>query len=787
MPASYCASSYHPPSSSSATPCAWLRLVGQSLFLALATGILTAPAEAQSTAGVEVNNPPSALEEVVVTARYTKEPLQQSPIAITALSAEDILERGYVDVSDVANSAPNVAMQENNGIFGRATTAYIRGVGQSDFNYALEPGVAFYLDGVYLGTLISNNIGLMDVDNVQVLRGPQGTLSGKNSEGGTIAITTVKPKGDDSGYAEVGYGNFNQFLFRGAFDVPLVTDHLYLRVSGASERIDGYQRRVDYVCEHPADSGTLLPVAVAPNCQVGTLGGNSIQTARAALRWLPNSAVEVNLSADASQDKGDATPNTTRQILAPIGTGFLGANGLNPSAFITTNNPYTTYAGFHDPAQGYFIPAVDNAQSHGAQATIDWNVGGDMHLKSITGYRWYSMDWGAGQGGAPVLLAGVYNTVEHNQTSEELSLSGTALGGALSWTGGGYYYHGYSWNGGFVDVGFAKFGFSQNNNAKVTDKSGFLHFDYKLGQLAFELGARYTKETKDVTIDELILPISLGIPFVPFTTTGVDLSRTDPKIGVRYSFTPDIMAYAQYSTGFKAGGANPRPTSPQTTGIPFGPEVVKAYEVGLKTEFLNHTLRSNTALFLSDYNDFQATGIAPGGNFLLIVETNIGKAQITGVEEEIQWAPNRNLAFNLNAGWLHWETKSLGNSANCNCGGPTPTSKPPGVPEYTIDAGLQYMFDMDLAGSLTPRLDYNYKAMMWNDSANTPGNYTPGVGLLDVRLTWEPAGRKDWSVMAAVTNATGKFYYTNSLLQPWSFDGVPSAPRLWTVSVRKQF
>jgi|HubBroStandDraft_1064217.scaffolds.fasta_scaffold00304_28 iron complex outermembrane recepter protein len=763
-------------------------LIAPVALVALASLVGTQPSHAQSaTVNSATDTSAPALEEITVTARYKSENLQQAPIAISVVTAADIQARGYVDVADVANSAPNVEMQQNNGVFGRATTAYIRGVGQFDFNYALEPGVAFYLDGVYLGTLISNNIALMDVDNVQVLRGPQGTLSGKNSEGGTISVATVKPKGDGTGYLEAGIGDFSRLTFKGAFDTSLIDDQLFLRVSAASDRYDGYERRIDYVCAHPAESGTLQPVAVAPNCQVGTLGGDSFQTVRAALRWLPASNLEINLSADRSQDNGDATPSTQLALFAPIATGALGSYGLNPNAFIGSNNPYSTYAGFHDVGTGRFIPAVDNSQSWGTAGTIDWDAADGIHVKSITGYRWYGMNWGGQQGGAPVLLAGTYNIVEHNQTSEELQISGHAFDNALDWTGGGYYYHGSSTNGGFVDVAFAGFGFSQNNSAEVTDKSAFLHADYKVGNFGFEAGVRYTKEDKTVNIDELVLPVSDGIPFVPLNSTTENLSRSDPKIGVRYQFTPDVMAYLQYSTGFKAGGANPRPTSPATTGIPFGPEIVKAYEAGLKTEWLDHTLRSNTALFVSNYDDFQATGTVPGANFILIVETNIGKARIYGAEEEIQYEPVRDLKFDLNGGWLHWETLNLGDSANCNCGGPTLTSKPQGVPEYTINAGAQYTFGMGAAGKLTPRLDYNYKAMVWNDAPNTPGNSTPGVGLLDAHLTWTPASHDDWSVIGTLTNATNKFYYTNTLLQPWSLDGVPSPPRMWSVHVRKKF
>jgi iron complex outermembrane receptor protein len=757
-----------------------LQLALLALQPALADGSL------DSTAA---DNDSGTLSEIVVTARFKTENLQQTPIAITAISADDIAAKGFVDVTQLANSAPNVEMQENNSVYGKAATAYIRGIGQNDFNYALEPGVAFYVDGVYLGTLL-----------------------GKNAEGGAISINSVRPKGDDSGYVDVGMGSFGRRIYKGAIDVPVIADQLYLRVSGASDSYDGYQRRVDYFCANPTAITTLEPQAVAPNCNLGTNGGDSTQTARAALRWMPSSSLEVNVAADTAKDRGDPTPNTTLAIIgigAPAGSAppwisLLSGYGINPSQLLGGQHPYLNYQGFSAPAVGNSLPPEDNMDQWGTSGTIDWDVGDGIHVKSITGYRWYGMEWSAMQGGGPVAIAGVNNQVEHNQTSEELQVSGHALDHALDWTAGAYYYHGYSYNGGYVDVDFAHFGFGQNNDAKVTDKSAFLHADYKVGDFGFEAGVRYTRESKTVTIDEDVLPVSAGILFVPNLTSPFDLSRVDPKIGVRYSFTPDLMAYASYSTGFKSGGINPRPTSPAGDGIPFGAETAQAYELGVKSEWLNHRLRSNTALFLSNYKNFQIQGEGPSstGAFINIVETAIGQARIYGIEEELKFEPVRDLLIDVNAGWLHFDTLSLGNSANCNCGGPTLDSQPPGVPEVTVDAGLQYGFLLGAAGKLTPRLDWNYKSLVWNDSPNSSPtntlspsplpNSTPAEGILNFLLTWtsqvdSPSRQGEWSVRGEVTNVTNRFYYLNTLLQPWTLDGVPSPPREWKLIVERRF
>src|ERR1039457_229982 len=172
----------------------------------------------------------AALEEVTVTARRVSENLQRTPVSITAITSEDIDNRGVTSIGDLASEAPNVTLEQNTAGFGKSAIAFIRGVGQYDYLPAFEPGVGFYVDDVYQGTLFGSLVNLTDIGRVEVLRGPQGTLFGKDNEGGAVRFFSPQPTGDNSGSVEAGYGSYNRQQVKGSFDVALVPDQLFLRV-----------------------------------------------------------------------------------------------------------------------------------------------------------------------------------------------------------------------------------------------------------------------------------------------------------------------------------------------------------------------------------------------------------------------------------------------------------------------------------------------------------------------------------------------------------------------------
>jgi len=264
-----------------------------------------------ASAQQDTSSEPGVLQEVVVTAQYKSENLQQTPIAITAVTAEMIEERSVQNILDIAAAAPNVTMRLGSTGFGKSNQAFIRGVGQGDFLLTYSPRVSFYIDDVYHSTVFGSVFDILDVDRVEVLRGPQGTLFGRNAVGGAIRLYSKKPQGDNSGYVELTAGQYRRQGVRGVMDMPLVQDKLMVRLSAGFRSQDGWVDTHNYGCDFPQFAGRLAngtgSSREANGCKTGTLGGGDVLSARVQLRWVANDRLENNLSFDYMNDKSDAT------------------------------------------------------------------------------------------------------------------------------------------------------------------------------------------------------------------------------------------------------------------------------------------------------------------------------------------------------------------------------------------------------------------------------------------------------------------------------------------------
>jgi iron complex outermembrane receptor protein len=775
-----------------------------------------------------------ALETITVTARYREENLQETPIAITAVSAEGLEARGFTNIVDMTKVAPNVTLQQSGSNGGKAAVAYIRGVGQSDFTLAFEPGVGFYIDDVYFGTVFGAMFDLGDIDRVEVLRGPQGTLFGKNNEGGAVRLFSTQPKGDGSGYFEAGYGSYQRFMVKAAYDFSIVPEKLALRLSGGMSRVDGYVTRYDFVCLHPNDpamTGNLPQITVHPDCRLGKEGGDEIETARANFRWTPNADVQVLLSADYLTDKGEPTPTKTLAITTAGTLGRYNENVLmNPaSGFFTgvpidsrfvTDSPYTSYATFKDLSTGISFDPVNNVDAWGFANTVEWNTPAELRVKNVMAYRAYKGSFVYDGTGAPlssVLYANPDFT--HHQFSEELNVSGTLFSDKLDWVGGVYYYDGLSKQGNgpvlltsaeIIPPGVVPFcgpmdgcyglNFITDDPVKVKNKSAFIHGQYHFtDKLSAEVGVRYSDESKTYTFSRILLPTN---PVDPLFTAAFDpdfpslsgfadnpsatskTARWDPKVALQYSWTPDLMTYVQYATGYKGGGINSHPVFADQV-VPFKEEDLRSYEIGAKTQWFDNRLRVNAALFTSDYKDLQITVIGPAGANII---QNAGHIRISGAEGEFEAEPVSDLVLNGSFGYLNYETIDLGAAAGV-VGGPTESSKPPYIPKWKFIVGLQYGIHLGGGGVITPRVDWTYQTDVFNDPSNDPLALQPAYGLLDARLTLDTAD-KHWQGAIVVQNALDKVYYINKYDNTGSFglvDGQPGWPRTVSVTVKRKF
>ena len=775
----------------------------------------------------------AAIDEIIVTARFREERLQDTPIAITAMSTEGLEARNLTSVEEVGDFAPNVILNTSSSGFGPTMVAYIRGMGATDFSLSVEPGVAVYIDDVYHGRPTGSQLDLLDLERVEILRGPQGTLFGKNNIGGAIRLIPKKPQGDGTGYLEFTTGSYNRIDLRGALDATLIPDRLFARIAGSSKKRDGYHKILDYACVNPGDTeyaNSLLGRQVgllglrADNCVVDTNADVDVDSARVALRLLASDDVEINFAFDYTiQDqRAPADKQTVMQICSTCTSEglfagwFNTAPGLGSATYgvdwdqrFMTNSNFTTYERYDDPLTGRKAGNQNDLEHWGFVGTIDWDIG-NLHVTSITGYRDFSAEFGRGSDGSPMPLTMTHDFMEHEQFSQEIRVSSSALDARLDWTVGGYYYDAddsiRSWLIFFPGfVGLATANNDGTDFGKTTNLAGFVHGIYHFNdQLSFTAGIRVTDDEKiqnqtrsyadnigqRPTDPATGLPFPVGFVFLDVPDT--ELSETVPtyKIGLDYRWTDEVMTYFQWSTGFRGGGLNARPTSLLQVRS-FESDSLETFELGLKSDWFDRRLRVNAAAFFGDWTDLQipiVTTDALGNPFF--PTGNAGQADVYGVELEFLAQPFDGLTLEGTLGWVEFEYGDLGPAGDdFVSGGPCASCRSVRTPEWTYSLGAAYTFLLGgNGGTLTLRADYAYQSKYFYDVANTAPE--PGYGLLNARASWESADEL-WRVSIFGTNLTDEFYCSNQL----SFDNPvfarqqcsSGAPSMWGLSARYHF
>jgi iron complex outermembrane receptor protein len=786
------------------------------VFSTLASVAVSGPAIADQATGTT-----DSLEEIVVTAQFRQQNLQDTPLAITAITAAMMEERGQTSLHDLGAQAPNVQLVETGGAFGPGMTASIRGIGQADFDPAFAPGVGIYIDDVYYTSLTGSNFALLDLDRVEVLRGPQGTLSGANSEGGSIKIYSVKPQGDDTGSVKVSYGQRNLIDVQGMADVSLISDSLFMRISGITHQQDGYVTRIDYGCAFPT-SGIPAVGGLQQDCVAGKEGGKDYTGGRIALRWVPSENFEANLTGDVTIDKSETAAvtliavNTTAAGVFPteLNSGFPPCPGgavtcaANPkgvaydSRFVPTN-PYISYASFC--ATGLagntycFSPDTYNKQ-WGTNLNLDWKIGPDLAFKSITGYREFDTMWTEDNDVSPLYGSLGAEHLENHTLTQELRLNGKA-GSVLDYTVGGFYLDQVTTYPTHQVLDYVipglDFEFLGNDPIQETDYAGFANADWHITEaLDLNAGVRYTHQEKDYTYNRYNPPSIGGGPsiFFPPTFSGTQGKysgdKTDYRVDLDYRWVPELMTYVSVSTGFKGGGTNPRPFIPSQI-VPFGPETLTNYEVGAKSDWFDHRLRINMAGYYSKYKDIQLVLLScpqySGGNANepCAAPVNGGDANIYGVELESAFRYG-GLSIQASGSWQRFEYTSVVAATFVPL-----NSTEPGFQPKKWSLGAQYEAHMPNGGSVTPRLDWIYASGYQTVAVPDPNSYLPGYHELNGRITFRPQSDK-WEVSAVGTNLTGKLWYTqifdlSAQSQSGADYGIPAAPRTVWAEFKMKF
>ena len=815
--------------------------------LLIGGALALSPAMASSALAAGPDTPPT-VGEIVVTAQFRETNLQQTPLAISAVTGESLMDRGGSNVMDVARSVPNTVIGPLGSGWGATMAAFIRGVGLGDNILSFEPGVPIYVDDVYNGRPQGSIFDLLDLDRIEVLRGPQGTLFGKNALGGAVRLISKKPVGSNTGYLEASYGSYSRVNIRGAWDGVIVPEKLFAHVSVSSKHADGYFKLLDYVCVHGAGSLGNIQQAASPtsgNCVTDRLGGEGVDSGRIALRWIGSEALEVNLIADYTRQRQEAPADKYTYIADPlhpratdgsfppwwisVPEALYGPGVLYDQRFVTSD-PYTSYARYGtNPADGRFVPNQNDLDHWGVSGTVDYDISPMMHLKAVTAYRHWWNTFGRGDA-SPLGNSATFDDTMHRQFTEEVQLTGTVE--KLDYAFGGFYYNAYDRNRGFDSLlppGPPPNGFYDHDlrDTQTThDYALFAHGVYHLtDQLTFTAGVRYTNDKKDARIVRTNRYTTVG----DFTSTvNVKATRWNPMAELSYQVTPDLMTYALYSTGFRGGGYSPRP-SDAVQAVPFGPEDVTNYELGFKSEWFDHRVRFNGDVFYMRDNGQQnfKVDLDSLGN-IWFHELNAGNSINSGVELELQARPIRGLQIDSALGYLHYRLKDNELSrttlicTHFSDGSLCPQTR---APEWTFSAGIQYRLEMGGLGSITPRLDAQVisrvyfavpaagcsvafplggacpegkvvgpdKAVLISTAASGVAgglDYQPGYTLLNGRLTWEsPDGL--WSVAGSVTNLTNKAYFYGKLALAVNSlgreQGNIAPPRQWLLTVRRNF
>lgn len=757
----------------------------------------TAPdAEAPAAAPTQAEETPSLdnpLADIVVTAQKRETRLQDTPIAITAITDQGLVARSASDVSAVASIAPNVQFQGSAPLSGGSfnATVFIRGIGQNDASVFNDPGVGVYLDGVYLGRSTGAVLELADIERIEVLRGPQGTLFGKNAVGGAVNIISKQPTSEFEASATGTVGNFDRTDISAVVSGPIVGDAVLGRLSVGYFKRDGYVRRL-------TDNELL--------------GDKNVFGARGQVHIRASDALGIDLSGDYTRIRQNSAALTLLAV-SPTGAPFLnifnqavaptlpivapnGIKSLNSSW--VTGDPYTTWQSG---------PNVNDLDQYGFTGTAILDVAYNLSIRSITAYRNLKSTFGRDGDNTPYDFRHTFDVIDQNQFSQELQLLGDLWDKRLEFVVGAYYFHERAVDDAIITLASGVYSaagppprnnvaldlvFRQFNDIRSRSLAGFMSGTFHITDtLSTTFGLRYTDERKTLftferrfasgtfIVDPNVLRILYGR--YPLQRSWSDWS---PRIGLEYKPDDDILLYASASKGFKSGSFNGRATGSSADVRPFDPETVWNYEAGIKSQLLGRRLTLNLTGFRMDYKDIQITVNRTPDNFV----ANAAAARLQGAELEFRAVPIDGVSFDGTVGYLDAKYDRVGGVGLVL---PiTTASRLVRAPRWTANAGAQYDATLNDGSKLTLRGDLSHVARQFYDAANTPlisqGPYT----LLSARIAYT-LPEKSLTFALFGTNLGDKRYLISGNAASPAFgnitEGTYARPREYGLSVTARF
>jgi iron complex outermembrane receptor protein len=778
-----------------------------------------------------------SIEEVVVTARRVEEGLQNAPIAVSAFTGKDLENRGAIDVTDVAAASPNVHFQTGGSTSGMsaAPTVFIRGIGQSDFNINNDPAVGMYIDGIYLGRMVGSLTDLMDLERAEVLRGPQGTLFGRNSIGGAINLITKKPSTDEgfNGDVMVSLGERDLRYVKASANVP-ISDKVAARLGAFYRERDGYVDAVQY--------------------DDLKLGGEDVWGVRGALRMDLSENATLDLAVDWSERRdppaaviplqlgnvslNPGSGNVAGDDRSSFASGFRFNTGLNHygSAPLPPPNPawvssdtntcsnqslvnasLACYGNAHilgdDKVNSVWVDKNGNKITPeqvldvgGLSAVLTWELPFGT-LTSTTAYREMDASFNNDNDYTPyVIFQNLNDNFEQDQFSQEIQLTGSFTED-LTYVAGLYYFK----EEGLQVVSLvtpllppagappaaATLPFFQTIDREVENESKAIY-----GQVVYNLnhdlrltsGVRYTENEKDIG-----LFLFRGDEAAPwFTVEGTDqqsAAETNVLLNLSWDVNEDMMLYGQYANGFRDGGWPVRfPGLP--AGIPpldtvdFGPETVDSFELGLKSTWLDGDLRLNAALFTTKYDDMQIEFSDPVLNGAPNT-SNVGEATISGLEAELNLLVTDNLRFDISLGYLDAgldkiEGGSLNSGADNTRTVLTTNNEMPYTPDWQISIGANHSINLDGGAYIRTRIDWVYTDEQFYTIENSHRNFQDSYSIVNANATYVSPD-ETWEITLGAKNLTDEDYLTTSRTQADSSSVFGSVARPLEVYIQARY
>ncbi len=695
------------------------------------------------------------LEEITVTARKVEENLQETPISVASFTGEGLARRQIFSTDDLDNVTPNLQFSNNAPLAGNNSSSqvFIRGIGQTDPTATVDPGVGIYIDDVYMGQSVGGTMDFRDIAGVQVLRGPQGTLFGRNTIGGAILINTQEPGDEFGGTFKAGAGTDNLREFSLAIDVPL-SETVKSRFTFGSRNQDGYvHRAIDGI----------------------DLGDTNSYTATGKIVFTPSDNLEVKLQFDYTKADENGSPlvfaasneSAIFQKTVSLAAGCPGMTNLGQDAPLI-DDPRCANDFWND---GPFTsngtnPLESLLENWGASFHVTYDASDALTLKSVTSYR--NIDW-SGIRDADNTPFPILHT-DYKSDGKQFSQEFQAIYNPDKLTGvAGIYFYDEKIDD-IVTVVLspppAPTGALDSDN-NITDNSNwaaFTQWTYDVtDQLSVTVGGRYTSEDKGSTPDQFAYS-NPDDKYIDVQKYSQKFEAFNISANVAYRWNDNVMTYASYSEGFKSGGWNSHfntnfNETPEQLALleiihPFAEETATNYEIGFKMDLADNSVRLNGAIFSTDYKDLQLIyrfGVAP---FIL----NAGKASNDGFELEMTWVATDKLIVDAGIGYLDATIDEVVTFAGAATGVEA-GNRLPFAPKWQGNVGVGYLIEPNNSDlTITPRVDLNYQSKTYFDAVNTEEvAQQNGRTLVNASVAIEPVDEK-WKFAFGINNLTNKLY-----------------------------